>query len=110
MRKLMMATTALVVSAGMATAKDVEVLHWWTSGGEAAALNVPILCNDLHIYREILGDIPIYAEVSDRYQWSTMIKRLAETGQTGQFAPQGREITWTPPNWDAHFKAVLTLI
>ncbi|MCT4554893.1 MAG: glycosyltransferase family 4 protein [Pelagimonas sp.] len=77
---------------------------------EAAALNVPILCNDLPIYREILSDIPIYAEVSDRYQWSTMIKRLAETGQTGQFAPQGREITWTPPNWDAHFKAVLTLI
>ena len=27
--------------AGMASAADsVEVLHWWTSGGEAAALNV----------------------------------------------------------------------
>ena len=32
------ALTALM--AGSAVAEDVEVLHWWTSGGEAAALNV----------------------------------------------------------------------
>ncbi|MEO1732614.1 MAG: ABC transporter substrate-binding protein [Pseudomonadota bacterium] len=31
---------ALTVTAGAAYAEDVEVLHWWTSGGEAAALNV----------------------------------------------------------------------
>ncbi len=31
---------ALMASATMAQAEDVEVLHWWTSGGEAAALNV----------------------------------------------------------------------
>jgi len=31
---------ALMATTGMAVAEDVEVLHWWTSGGEAAALNV----------------------------------------------------------------------
>ncbi len=31
---------ALMLSAAPALAADVEVLHWWTSGGEAAALNV----------------------------------------------------------------------
>lgn len=31
---------ALMASTNMAFAADVEVLHWWTSGGEAAALNV----------------------------------------------------------------------
>lgn len=31
---------ALLASTSMAQAGDVEVLHWWTSGGEAAALNV----------------------------------------------------------------------
>ncbi|WP_375230947.1 ABC transporter substrate-binding protein [Roseobacter sp. S98] len=31
---------ALAFSGTLATAGDVEVLHWWTSGGEAAALNV----------------------------------------------------------------------
>jgi glucose/mannose transport system substrate-binding protein len=45
MRSLLKTKTAmalaLAVSAGAAQAEgDVEVLHWWTSGGEAAALNV----------------------------------------------------------------------
>ncbi len=31
---------ALLASTGIAQAEDVEVLHWWTSGGEASALNV----------------------------------------------------------------------
>ncbi len=31
---------ATTLSANLASAADVEVLHWWTSGGEAAALNV----------------------------------------------------------------------
>jgi glucose/mannose transport system substrate-binding protein len=30
----------LLATTSMAQAEDVEVLHWWTSGGEAAALNV----------------------------------------------------------------------
>ncbi|WP_298838119.1 ABC transporter substrate-binding protein [uncultured Roseobacter sp.] len=44
MRDFMKMTTstlaALAFSGSLATAGDVEVLHWWTSGGEAAALNV----------------------------------------------------------------------
>ena len=36
-RSLIAATTALTVSAANAT--DLEVMHWWTSGGEAAAVN-----------------------------------------------------------------------
>jgi len=41
MRKLI-ATTAmtLAILGGVAQAAEVEVLHWWTSGGEAAALDV----------------------------------------------------------------------
>jgi glucose/mannose transport system substrate-binding protein len=40
MTRLAGTTAALALAAGMAAAADVEVLHWWTSGGEAAALNV----------------------------------------------------------------------
>lgn len=44
MRNMMKLTTsalaALALTGGIANAGDVEVLHWWTSGGEAAALNV----------------------------------------------------------------------
>lgn len=38
--KTLTAAAALVLSTGLVRAADVEVLHWWTSGGEAAALNV----------------------------------------------------------------------
>ncbi len=42
MRRLTMTmtATAALMTAGMTHAADVEVLHWWTAGGEAAALNV----------------------------------------------------------------------
>ena len=36
-RNILAGTTALV-GAGMASATDLEVMHWWTSGGEAAAV------------------------------------------------------------------------
>ena len=39
-KNLKMSAAALAMMAGTASAGDVEVLHWWTSGGEAAALNV----------------------------------------------------------------------
>ena len=41
MMKTLKASVAMLgLTAGAAMAEDVEVLHWWTSGGEAAALNV----------------------------------------------------------------------
>lgn len=39
MKNVIAAAAALTLS-GAAMAQGVEVLHWWTSGGEAAALNV----------------------------------------------------------------------
>ena len=38
--KTLTAAAALAMTTAFAQAKDVEVMHWWTSGGEAAALNV----------------------------------------------------------------------
>ncbi|NBZ89370.1 ABC transporter substrate-binding protein [Stagnihabitans tardus] len=38
--KTMTAAAVLAMTTSFARATDVEVLHWWTSGGEAAALNV----------------------------------------------------------------------
>jgi glucose/mannose transport system substrate-binding protein len=43
MRKLMMTTAFIAITAAFgarAAEQNVEVLHWWTSGGEAAALDV----------------------------------------------------------------------
>ena len=59
-KQILKLTTALVISgvaAGSAVAEDVEVLHWWTSGGEAAALNV--LKQDLEGQGIGWNDIPV---------------------------------------------------
>ena len=40
MRLATSAAMALGLIVSVASAEDVEVLHWWTAGGEAAALNV----------------------------------------------------------------------
>jgi glucose/mannose transport system substrate-binding protein len=50
-------TAALVLSTSLVRAEDVEVLHWWTSGGEAAALNV--LKDDLSGKGTGWADMPV---------------------------------------------------
>ena len=40
MKSAAVAAAALVASAGVAQAEKMEVTHWWTSGGEAAAVSV----------------------------------------------------------------------
>ena len=51
------ALAALATSASLAAAADVEVLHWWTSGGEASALNV--LKQDLETQGIGWQDMPV---------------------------------------------------
>ena len=77
---------------------------------EAAALGVPVLCNDLPIYREVLGNIPVYAPVSERYLWLQEIKGLASSDRAHHGTAECDGQGWRPPTWDAHFKTVLTLI
>ncbi len=73
---------------------------------EAAALGVPVVCSDLPVCREVLGNIPVYADVEDRYLWRQHIMRLARTWRTGKTQPQ----VFVPPDWKSHFNSVLTLI
>jgi glucose/mannose transport system substrate-binding protein len=57
LRKLLL-TTAFATSFALAAhADEVEVLHWWTSGGEAAALNV--LKKDLESKGVTWADMPV---------------------------------------------------
>jgi len=72
---------------------------------ETAACGVPVIVNELDIFREIMGDIPIYASVSDRYLWINKIKELAGAESSARKTKQ-----FDPPTWAAHFKIVLRLI
>ncbi len=76
---------------------------------EAAALGVPMLLNNLPIYNEVLGDIPVYADAGDRYLWRNEIIRMAEHHRAGQDRGAAQAPRFDPPTWEAHFKVVLTL-
>ena len=71
---------------------------------EAASLGLPVICNPLDIYAEILGDYPVYASVEDRYLWRKEILSLAASRENGQFTGKG----YAAPTWGAHFNAVLS--
>src|SRR4051794_41776827 len=57
LRRLLLATVFATGFALTAHADEVEVLHWWTSGGEAAALNV--LKKDLESKGVTWADMPV---------------------------------------------------
>jgi glucose/mannose transport system substrate-binding protein len=57
LRKFLLTTAALMGLTAMAHADEVEVLHWWTSGGEAAALEV--LKKDLESKGVTWKDMPV---------------------------------------------------
>jgi glucose/mannose transport system substrate-binding protein len=57
LRKLLLTTAFATGFALAAHADEVEVLHWWTSGGEAAALNV--LKKDLESKGVTWADMPV---------------------------------------------------
>lgn len=82
---------------------------WGMPPLEAAALGVPVLCGELAIYRESLGDYPVYADVSDRYLWQAKI--VAMTAHDGQAEGTGRKTAEIPglQTWADHFKPVLRL-
>ncbi|SLN33057.1 glycosyltransferase family 4 protein [Roseisalinus antarcticus] len=67
---------------------------------EAAALGTPVVCGDLAICREVLGDVPVYVDVSDSYAWEKTIRQLSE--QPFPAPAPG----FTPPDWADHFKVV----
>lgn len=69
---------------------------------EAAILGMRVLCNNLAVYREVLGEFAVYVPVSERYLWIKQIKEW-------EVAPLSAENTniFTAPTWAEHFNVVL---
>ena len=70
---------------------------------EAAALGVPVIASDLPVLREVLGDLAVYLDVTDRYSWQDAIAAFRRNGGATQNH-------FRPPTWSQHFKTVLTAI
>lgn len=75
---------------------------------EAAGLGVPILCNTLAVYREFLGDYPVYANVSDSYLWEKQLLLLAGKQKTVRQMGGVTGKTLALPSWNGHFNLVLS--
>ena len=71
---------------------------------EALALGCRVVCADLAVYGEVLGNSAVYVALSDRYLWEKTIKELAVSGGSGT------KIQYAPPRWADHFKTVLSKI
>jgi len=69
---------------------------------EAMARGTPVICSDLPVLREGLGDYPVYADARDSYAWEGAIRRLCAHPAAAAPAPV--------PAWAAHFDAVLSRI
>lgn len=72
---------------------------------EAASLGVPVVCSDLPVIHEILGDIPVYASATERYQWRKSIESLLKGHRLGR--KNNVVSAFIPPTWDDHFNIVL---
>ncbi len=72
----MIAALAVPLAAGAAEVKQVEMLHWWTSGGEAAALNV--LKQDLAKQGFAWKDVPVAGGGGDSAM--TALKAMVAAG------------------------------
>ncbi|MGZ9720972.1 ABC transporter substrate-binding protein, partial [Rhizobium miluonense] len=73
---LALAVGGLGVSARAADVKEVQMLHWWTSGGEAAALNV--LKQDLSKEGYAWKDVPVAGGGGDAAM--TALKAMVAAG------------------------------
>ncbi|WP_158269977.1 glycosyltransferase family 4 protein [Litoreibacter ponti] len=72
---------------------------------EAAQLGIPVICGDLAIHRELLGDYPVYADLEDRYFWKkTILEQAAQRQKDLVHAHMAKRPHI--PTWSEHFAAV----
>lgn len=72
---------------------------------EAAQLGVPVICGDLAIHHEVLGDYPVYADLQDRYLWKKIILEQAEQRQK-DLVDAHKKKKPILPTWPEHFEIV----
>lgn len=73
---------------------------------EALALGTPAICADLPVYREFMGELPVYLNGNDRYLWAKTIHEMATKGLGETRIEPGAAAL---PTWDAHFNQILSV-
>ena len=74
---------------------------------EAISLGTHVICSDLAVFREVLGNIPVYLKPDDVYSWKQSIIGSTKRKQAGQHRTAEEPSGVTLPTWADHFNLVL---
>ncbi|MEM7717777.1 MAG: glycosyltransferase family 1 protein [Pseudomonadota bacterium] len=77
---------------------------------EAASFGVPSVCAPLRPTEIHLGDMAIYADTDDMYQWFQAIRELASEDRAEQNRRSTALRSFQLPTWEKHFDRVFSLI
>ncbi|QMU59422.1 MAG: glycosyltransferase [Boseongicola sp.] len=77
---------------------------------EAAAMGVPTISGPLRSIELYLGDMPIYANTDDMYQWFQAIRELASEDLATQASRRADLLAYRLPGWEKHFDRVFGII
>ena len=73
---------------------------------EARALGCPVICSDLPVFREILGNKAVYLDPAALYSWLETVNGAILRSSLLETSLEGREGL----GWDGHFNRVLTVV
>ena len=77
---------------------------------EAATMGVPTISSPLRTTEIHLGDMGIYADPDDMYQWFKAIRELASEDLADQTKRHAALRAFRLPTWERHFERVFALI
>lgn len=77
---------------------------------EAAYFGIPIICSENAIYREILGDYPLYLNKDSTYHWCERILERAGLKRESNADRQHRSQTVHIPTWAEHFDRIFRVL
>lgn len=77
---------------------------------EALALGVPVIANDLAVFREFSGDIPEYVNVDRPDLWAQVITDYTAPDSSMRSAQMVRMKNFEAPTWNGHFSRVDSLL
>jgi glycosyltransferase involved in cell wall biosynthesis len=77
---------------------------------EALSAQVPVICSDIPVFRELGGKVPEYLDPLDVHAWSNAVVEYARPDSERRTAQLQRLENWRSPCWIDHFAAVEQLL
>jgi hypothetical protein len=70
---------------------------------EALQLDVPVICSDLPVFREVLGESATFLKTDDVVGWSETVRCVAQMPKNRSKQPNSVSGTRLIPRWESHF-------